>query len=117
MKIRRSIITWICLVSLLFSMLPISAFAAEAQWNGSNTSAENNSTTTAPVPVQPEQIVKAWQAEVGTGTVTIVGDYIYTYDGYDFGGSISKGGTLYQIDAQTGEIVKQVKSTVRRLFG
>lgn len=76
-------------------------------WSGSFTSDDNNTKTTAEIQVEANKLQQLWQANVGTGTIAIVDDYIYTYDGYDFGGSTSNPGTLYKIHKDTGEIEAQ----------
>lgn len=74
-------------------------------WAGSFTMPDNNTVTTAEIPVESNKIQKAWDAKVGNSPIVIVDEYIYTYDGVNPNGGTDNDGTLYKIDKKTGEIV------------
>lgn len=86
-----------------------SVYPYSVGWSGSFTQKNNNQTTTAALPVEPSQVRKAWDAPVGNGTIAIVGNYIYTYDGANTSGSTDQGGTFYKIDKNSGEIVDSLR--------
>lgn len=91
------------------TMLIRSNYKYNIGWSGSFTMPDNNTVTTAEIPVEPNKTQKAWDVKAGNGTITIVDDYIYTYDGTDQGYANKNpeelGGTLYKIDKNTGEVV------------
>ena len=105
MTIKKRLMALCLVLVLLVSMLPGSALAAhDVDWSGSYSSAGNNNVTTVALPVQANRIEEAWFAQVGNGTIVIVDDYVYTYDGTNKSGAIDNSGTLYKINKDTGEI-------------
>ena len=103
-------------VSLLFRVFPSNVFAEEqhlssrshdVEWSGTFTFANNNTTTTTTLPNDPNRIQQAWAAQVGSNTIVIVDDYIYTYDGVDPSPEDNSypDGKLYKVDKNTGAIV------------
>lgn len=76
-------------------------------WSGSFTMPDNNTVTTAEIPVEPNRIQKAWDAKVGNSPIVIVDEYIYTYNGVNMTGGTDNDGTLYKIHKETGEIVAE----------
>lgn len=90
-------------------MVVRSVYPYSIGWSGSFTQKNNNQTTTATLPVEPSRVQKAWEAPVGNGTIAIVGDFIYTYDGTNTSGSTDQGGTFYKIDKNTGKIVDSLR--------
>ncbi len=77
-------------------------------WGGNFNQADNNQTTTAALPINPNKVQKVWQAHVGNSTVAIVDDYVYTYNGTSLNGE-NNGGVLYKIDKNTGNVVNSLQ--------
>lgn len=89
-------------------LLVRSSYTYDVGWSGTFTSADNNTTTTAAIPVDPNEIEKIWDVKVGNNTIAIVDGYIYTYDGVNTGGGTDNNGTLYKVDKASGEIVDKL---------
>lgn len=77
-------------------------------WSGSFTMQDNNTVTTADIPVEHNKIQKAWDAKVGNSPVVIVDDYVYTYNGVNTTGKTDNDGILYKVNKTTGEIVDSI---------
>jgi hypothetical protein len=90
-------------------LLVRTAYPYRVGWSGSFTSADNNTAASADLPVSTSRTEKAWQAQVGNGTIAIVDDSIYTYDGTNQNGDTSAGGTFYKLSRDTGAIEASLK--------
>lgn len=104
----------LCLtVVVLLSLLALPAAAADGQtvhWSGTFSSVDNNTIATADLPADPNRVEQVWSSEVGNNTIVILDDKIYTYNGVnpEMWGAYSDGGTFYEIDAQTGNVLRSV---------
>lgn len=83
---------------------------ADVEWPGAfNLNDYNSNTTSIALPTDADTAIEAWATtdNVGNGQITIVGDYVYTYDGstYTMGGMTHTGNTLYKINKDTGKVV------------
>ena len=92
-------------LSASVELLVRSRYTYNVDWAGTYMCADNNPTTTADLPTDPNRLEKAWDAPVGNGTFIILDGFVYTYDGTSFSGSTTNSGTLYKLDKDTGEIV------------
>ncbi len=86
-------------------LLVRSKYNYNVEWAGTYMSTDNNATTGADLPTDPQRVEKVWGTSAGNGTMMILDGYVYTYDGTSFSGSTTNSGTLYKIDKETGEIV------------
>lgn len=96
---------------MLMTMLPIIADAVSVEWSGTFTGSGNNTVTTTLLPSDPNIVEQVWSKEVGNNTIVILDGKIYTYHGVNsaMGSGYSDGGIFYQIDAETGKVLKSVK--------
>ena len=103
-KLNRALSLCLTLL-LLIGALPFAASAAGVlHWGGTYMSPDNNTVTTAPLPVTPDKVELAWSKPVGNSTVVILGEYVYTYNSNRVVGDQK----LYMLDKDTGETVKSV---------